>query len=200
MTQTQVFTYSVYQTDYITSYLRDHDEEIPDWFKTYLLGTSTTDQNRDDDLEDYLSAQTYVPSLSVRMTSGQSVGSTTNDPIAFEQIEFQSTSQFTWTLSDPTKLYVQESGILLIVGNVSYASSAAGDYRTAQLWINGLDVGGGTTVGTLGGNGDPQAPAVTGYSALANDYIQLIANQNTGGALTAKTGKLFVSFLGKDGG
>ncbi len=199
MTQTQVFTYSQYETDFITGYLRDHEEEIPDWFKVYLQGTSSTEQNRDDDIEDYLSAQTYVPSLAVSMTTGQTIGSS-GSFISFEGIEFQSTSLFSWTLADPTKLYVQDSGILLVIGNVKYAVSAGGDFRTAELLVNGSEIGGASTVGTLGGNGAPQALAVTGYSAIGNDYIQLFANQNTGGSLTASSAKLFVSYLGKDGG
>lgn len=199
MTQSEVFNYPLYQADVITKFLADHDD-LPGWFREYLLGTTVGEQDRDDALEDYLSAQTYVPSLAVVRPANQAVTDTTGSVIEFSAIDFQSTELFDWDVGDPTKLTVTDSGIVLVLGSLSYRASAAGDFRTAQLFLNGAVTGVGSTVGPLGGNGDPAASTGAVFNLVAGDYVTLFSNQNSGGALNAYSARLSLSYLGKNNG
>lgn len=196
---TQVFSYSQYSSDYIKQYIQKWEGQLPPYMLELLTGEAVVEQNRDDDLEDYLSEQTYVPSLALTRSTTQAITSGTGGFIQFDGIAFQSTNVFDWVVADPTKLTISDSGIVSIVGNVSWDTAAGGDFRTAQLFVNGLDIGGGSTVTPLGGAGAPQAPAAALYNFVAGDYIQLFANQDSGGPLNITSARLGTSYQGKSG-
>ena len=195
---TQVFTYSEYVTDYVTKFLQDHPD-TPQVLKDYLNGFSSVETNRDDDIEDYLSAAAYVPSLGVIRSVGTNIGSGSLTAIPWEGIEFQSTSEFDWIVGAPTRITMEERGIVDLKGNVYIAASAAGVYRTAQIYVNGVTELAAMTIPPLSdGLSPPRVSVSVTYSAEAGDYFELFTNQDSGGAL-AVTGRFSCSYLGLSG-
>ncbi len=195
---TQTFTYSEYQTDYITKYLRDYEEQIPDWFKTYLTGDSSLEQNRDDDIEDYLSQTTYVPAMGVIRGVAENIPDSVGTAATFEGIDFQSTSVFDWVLSDPTKITTQNQGIVLVVANDTFAASAGGVLRAAAIYQNGAIISNQGTPPFGGGTVAPTSISIMA-NADAGDYFQLFLYQDSGAPLGAIS-KLQIAYLGLNGG
>ncbi len=195
---TQVFNYSEYETDYITRYLQDHGDEVPDWFKTFVTGDGSVSQNRDDDLEDYLSQTTYVPSIGLTLSAAQPADPSTT--ITFSAIDFQSTDTITWLNSLPTRLTLIEAGVVVVVGNFNFASSVAGNLRAGQIYLNGFAITGapGLTLPPIGGGSTTIGSTTVIQSLDAGDYVELFCLQDSGGPINVQ-GTLSAAYLGRAG-
>lgn len=100
----------------------------------------------------------------------------TFDSERFDTDAFHSTSVNTGRLTIPSGF----DGKYLIVGHLGYATNATG-YRDARIRLNGTtDI----AIQRVGPHGDSQVLVVTAiYSLVATNYVELMANQTSGGAL-----------------
>jgi hypothetical protein len=115
--------------------------------------------------------------------ASQSLSSGVSTALAFNSERFDSHA-FHSTTSNHSRLTVPANlgGKYLITGSLQWDSSAAGNYRTAIILLNGA-----TPIAA-----DSRAPVsgletfqhlTTLYSLDAGDYVQLMALQDSGGAL-----------------
>lgn len=197
---TQVFTYSEYAQDYNTKFLQDHDE-IPEWFRTFLNGESSVSQNRDDDLEDYLTQTVYVPSIGVSITSSQSIADNMAAPydlIAFDGIDFQSTNLFDWVPTDPTVITIEDSGIIAITATCRWDTNPTGE-RDMFIFLNG-GVAAQTGASCAGSEAlFPWLNCSDQFAFNAGDQITFAPYQNSGAPLNMLIAKISLSYLGKEG-
>lgn len=197
MTNSTVFNYSEYESDYITRYLQDHGDETPDWFKTFILGDSSVSQNRDDDLEDYLSATTYVPSIGVSCFTPVSITSGSFQEVEFDTLDYASTGSVDWSPTPaPSHVTVEESGIISVTANVAWG--AGGNDRELLIVANNLTVLAGATGAAQGGAINDRYSASVTYNAAAGDFLAIQVLQASGGPLLVM-GSMQVSVLGKAG-
>lgn len=187
------FSFTDYDSDYITQFLKENGDTLPPEVSTALVNYATIQQNRDNDLEDYLSYQSYVPSLGLALSVAQAANPSTK--IGFAGIEFQSTTVLSWVNTAPTRITLLSKGIVSIVGNTTWDPGATGNYRTAQIFINNVNIV-GCIQPPIGGGGTPQCSVSVIKSLGAGDYIELFANQDTGGSLNVQ-GLLQVAYLGQ---
>lgn len=193
---TQFFEYSEYDDDFIKKVLAQYGEQMPDWVKGELGKYAVTHKDRDSDLEDYLGAESFVPSMRVsRLLVAQNVAN--GDALTYEGIDLQSTEVFEWLPGTPSKVTALASGIVSINAFVSLDSSAAGSFRKVIMLVNNSTrVGALATAITNQTAPDISFPATT-YLA-ASDYIELFVEHNVGAPLGA-TGRMTISYLGKQG-
>lgn len=187
------FSFTDYDSDFINQFLKEHGDKLTPEVTQSLADYAVTQQNRDYDLEDYLSYQSFVPSIGLTLSAAQAANPSVK--VVFASIEFQSTTVLSWVNTAPTRITLLSKGIVSIVGNTTWDAGATGNYRTAQIFINGSNVV-GCIQPPIGGGGTPQCSVSVIKSLSAGDYIELFANQDTGGSLNVQ-GALAVAYLGQ---
>ena len=88
------------------------------------------------------------------------------------------------TVSNTGRLTCNTAGKYLIVGNVRWDTSSA-SYRYAAIRLNGTTFIALNIVEPASASVPTEQIVTTIYDLAANDYVELIANQGTGGALDA---------------
>jgi hypothetical protein len=90
------------------------------------------------------------------------------------------------TVTNNSRLTCRFAGVYQIVGHGSFALSAAGTYRELRVFLNNATVVGvGETAGPSAAAQDMSV--VTLYKLAVNDFVELQALQNSGGALNFTT-------------
>lgn len=191
------FLYSEYLSDYLKSYLRDHGDEMSPDQRDVISQVAVIEQNRDDDIEDYLAQTTYVPSIGVIRAVAENIPDATGTAVTFEGIDFQSTAVFNWLAADPSKVSTDEQGIIAITANVTFAAAAGGVLRSLAIYQNGIQLVSQSS-GPFGGTPQIGVGVPVTVTAEAGDYFQAFVYQDSGGALGV-TSKLQMSYLGLAG-
>ncbi len=127
---------------------------------------------------------------SVSDSAGTSVPNNTLTAVTFDTEAFDrgachSTASNTNRITVPTG----GAGIWLITGVVGYPNGA-GTLRVAELRANGAALVAYVQVPPVGGAGT-MVPVTAVYSLADADYVELLAQQDSGGALTTATGTTF---------
>jgi hypothetical protein len=87
------------------------------------------------------------------------------------------------TVSATDRITITTSGVYLIWGNVAFAYNANG-VRALYIYVNGTTIAARVQVDRVGNSsGSTIMQATTIYSLSAGDYLQLVAEQNSGGNL-----------------
>lgn len=123
-----------------------------------------------------------APAVRVYHTSAQALANGTATALAFNSERFDTGSMHD-TAANTTRLTAPSAGKYLIIGHVRFATS--GDTTNRSLWVR---LNGTTAIGEVeapaGGGTQPLKMNVTTlYQLNAGDYVELVALQNTGGAL-----------------
>lgn len=125
--------------------------------------------------------------------SAQTVATATEAALNFNAEQFDSDTCHD-NSTNPNRLTCKTAGKYLITGAIRYQSNATG-YRGASLRVNG-----GTYIGLAGSqaaNGQvTQITVVTIYDLAVNDYIELIAYQESGSTLNLEVVGTAVPSLG----
>ena len=89
------------------------------------------------------------------------------------------------TSSNTSRLTVPSGGggFYLIGGHVAIAASSAGTYRTLGIRLNGATFIAYQTLAPLSASVDVRGSIQTAYQLAAGDYVELLASQDSGGAL-----------------
>lgn len=109
-----------------------------------------------------------------------SIANNTPTALTFDSERFD-TDTIHDTVTNTSRLTCKTAGLYLIIGNIEYASNAAG-VRDTQIRLNAVR----TLVGDVRTSSNVGATSVslsTLYQLAVNDYLELQATQNSGGAL-----------------
>ena len=137
-------------------------------------------------IEAGIKASHYMPSVRVFNNAVQSIPNGTLTAVTFNSERFDQASNGADTMHDTvtatSRLTCRYAGVYLVTGHLQFASSAAGTIRMLRVRLNGA-----TDIGAAW-NGPIASTAVgmtvtTIYSLAVNDYVELMAYQDSGGAL-----------------
>lgn len=87
------------------------------------------------------------------------------------------------TSSNTSRLTATTAGFYIIGGHIAIAASSGGSYRTVAIRLNGSTVIAQQTLAPLSATIDVRASITTAYQLSASDYVELVASQDSGGAL-----------------
>ena len=91
------------------------------------------------------------------------------------------------TSSNTSRLTATTAGLYVITASVDFAANATG-VRSAQLQVNGATVIALSTIASAGAGNDTVISLATTYYLNATDYVEMLAFQNSGGALNVVSG------------
>lgn len=117
----------------------------------------------------------------VRTADLTGIASGVDTAVAFEAAPYL-TGGFAWSASDATKLYVPRAGLYRFTGRVRWAVAGAGA-RQATLQRNGTDPF-GLTLLTVSSTAEYVLEVNGDVVCATNDYVQLLAFQTSGTAVT----------------
>lgn len=185
-----VFEYSFSLAEYVAKI----KASLPEDYRPQLSELETMLDLRDSELEDFLDLDSVATSLGVQRAANQSIANATSVPLSFDVEEYTTTTAATWDVSpNPTRITFNTAGVYLVTGSLRFAANATGT-REAVITLNGV-------TDLTGDTGPGNASVVTFlscarlYPFASDDYIELYAQQNAGGALNA-TGSLQVIYQG----
>jgi len=130
-------------------------------------------------------------------TTNQSISNVTDTAIQLNDADTFDSNSLHDTVTNNTRLTASVAGKYMVCGEVTFAASTGGTQRYARIRKNGS-----STQATCR---DSQAPAtgvtptvqVTAFVSLAaTDYVELMAYQDSGGALNVSDAKLSMVLLG----
>lgn len=115
----------------------------------------------------------------------QSIANATDVALLWDTEEMDTDSGHS-TITNTSRYTVQTAGKYRVSGVASYAASAGGTYRIAKIRVNGATVKAVTPFVTPIAGVVTDVPVGPRILQLAvGDYVELIANQNSGGALNS---------------
>lgn len=128
-----------------------------------------------------ITAALFTKGARVYHNAAQSIDTATPTALAFNSERYD-TDVIHDTVTNNSRLTCKTAGKYLIIGNLTWQANTTGQRGTSIL------LGGVTQLAYLYvdpvGSGKPRAFIATIYSLAVNDYVQLIATQNSGIALT----------------
>jgi hypothetical protein len=127
-----------------------------------------------------------IPRARVNHGSNQSIASTTDTALAFNQERYD-TDAIHDNATNNTRLTCKTAGIYIISGHVAFAANATGQ-RAISIRLGGVDYI--ATQNNHGPNGaDTLTMSVTTqYELAVGDYVELMVYQTSGGALNVLAG------------
>lgn len=122
--------------------------------------------------------------VAVYNSAAISVDHNTDTVLTFDT-EWQDLYTFHDTGNNTSRLTVPAgmSGWYQISGHIQFAASSGGDYRRIGIQLNGTDRIANHDTTDLNGIGNVTLSVSTSWYLAENDYVELIARQNSGGAL-----------------
>jgi hypothetical protein len=152
--------------------------------KTWSPGEVVTAANLNAYLRDNVGFLANRPAVKAgRTLSNQNVPNSAETAASFDTERFDTDNM--WVPGTPARITIQTAGVYLIVGMLRYDVSATGD-REARLLLNGSNYLG--QVKTRASSAGVAKMQVSALSKLAaNDYVQLMAFQDSGAAVLLTT-------------
>jgi hypothetical protein len=140
----------------------------------------------------------YAPAVRVYHNATQSLTSATETALAFNTEVYDQAGNAVDTMHDTatnnSRLTCRYAGIYHVTGNIQFAGNATGS-RTLFLRVNGTASQYLGYVAIAASATVPQALHVSSDLNLAvNDYVQLFAYQDSGGALNVNAGTALAPF------
>ena len=136
---------------------------------------------------DEIDAAVWRPGCRVFHNANQSIPSGgSGTPLAFNSERFD-IGNLHDTVTNNTRLTCQFAGRYLIYFNIYFAVNATGQ-RQALVRLNGTNVHIANTSALGAASFDVLLIGAVGYNRAAGDYVELLAYQNSGGALSVLTG------------
>jgi hypothetical protein len=144
-------------------------------------GGFITAAQRNADIVNGLGFALAPPVFSAYASTTQSVANNVPSPITLDTEAVDSYGGHS-TVTNASRYVAQVAGYYVAIGSVTFGSSTIG-IRTAQIYKNGTAVPGGYFAGSAGAF-NASAIGITVVSLLVGDYIEVWANQSSGGALS----------------
>jgi len=143
----------------------------------------------------YTASFAATPQARVTHSANQSIANTTTTALAFDSEAFD-TDAIHDTATNNTRLTCKTAGRYLIYADVSWPSTGGGTIRQVGFRVNGSDQIGFQTGPVGGGTYEVQVSASTEYTLAANDYVECVVFQDSGGALNVLTHANFSPIFG----
>jgi hypothetical protein len=124
------------------------------------------------------------PAARVYSVASISVSSNNSLALPFDNERYD-TDNIHDTGTNPSRLTCQSPGKYLIIGQAAFESNTT-SYRRLKVRLNGATIIAQETVAPVNGAATEMTVA-TIYELAANDYVELLAYQNSGGALAINT-------------
>lgn len=122
-----------------------------------------------------------LPSARVYSSTPFAIPNSALTAISFDTTRFNTGL---WTSSNPTVLTATATGAYVISGSVHWATSGSGTYRLVGLYKNATDLIAATSRSPVtSATGTRYTSVSTVFRLSAGDYVQLVAQQDTGAAL-----------------
>ena len=162
---------------------------IPYAAQTWTDSVSDVSAARMTVIENGIKELSYAPAVRAYHNANQSITSSTATALALNSERFDQVANAADTMHDNTtnnsRLTCRYAGVYLITGTIQYAANATGS-RDARIRLST----GSTTIGfarvlNTGGTNDCIVTVSTLYSLAVNEYVELLAWQDSGGALNA---------------
>lgn len=100
------------------------------------------------------------------------------------------------TTTNNSRITCRTQAIYLLTANAFFAASAAGTYRVIRFILNGVtDIGGEQRPPVNSGLDGTRLACATPYALYADDYVEVVAIQNSGGPLDVLTPPSFSACL-----
>lgn len=123
----------------------------------------------------------HVPAARVYHNAAQSVAHNTLVALAFNSERYD-TDVIHDTATNNSRLVCKTAGLYSVKGCAAFAASATG-IRQVNIRLNGATYLDGLTLPAAGAADATMITVTTDYFLAANDYVELIAYQTSGGAL-----------------
>lgn len=152
--------------------------------RTWTVGEVLTASNMNTYVSSDLAFLGTPPSLRVVNSAAISIPNNADTAITFDTDTFKTDAGMHSTSVNTSRMVCTVAGKYLLHGIVAYAASAAGAIAV-RLRVNGT-----TVVGTHDRAGSTVAQTIqvtTVYQLAVSDYVEVIAYQNSGGAINANT-------------
>ena len=128
-------------------------------------------------------------------TSNQSVANTTDTAIQFNAADDFDTNALHDISTNNTRLTASVAGYYHVIGEIKFATSTAGTQRYAKIRYNGSTLKAQSVDANAPATGvTPVIQVSTLVDLSASDYVELMAYQDSGGALNVTDAK-FMMFL-----
>lgn len=162
---------------------------VPYSKQTWVDGSSSTPLSaaRMGVIENGLNDLSYAPAVRVTHNASQSVTSATPLVLAFNTERFDQAGNASDTMHDTvtnnSRLTAKYAGVYHITANVEFAANATG-YRLCSIRLNGTTVIANCIIMCVTTASVPtRVQATCIYSMAVNDYVEVVVDQNSGGAL-----------------
>lgn len=136
-------------------------------------------------LEQGLTDSHQMPSVRVTHNTTQSIANSTDSALAFNTERFDTAGGTASTMHDTavnnSRLTCRYAGKYQITGNLQFSSSTAGTSRLLKIRVNGTTVIAETKAVNIT---FAEILITTLWDLAVNDYVELIAFQDTGAAMT----------------
>jgi hypothetical protein len=144
-----------------------------------VVGSAATSARRDH--KHALTVPTTDVSCLIYNDASQSIADGATAYLDFDQ-EYFDTDTLHDPSSNPSRITINEAGLYLIVVNLKFAGNTTGD-RLARVIKNRSEIITGASCEGITGFSDTSLNFSTIVSLAADDYIEVNAGQNSGGAL-----------------
>lgn len=122
------------------------------------------------------------PACRVYRTTNQSVTTGAGQAVAFDAERYDTDNMHS-TSVNTDRITFNTAGLYLVSGNGGWALSAGGSYRRIAIRLNGATYIAITQYRAGEANTGNELSIATTYKFAVNDYVQLIAEQDTGASL-----------------
>ena len=141
-------------------------------------------------LENGINDVSYAPAVRVYHNAAQSITTSgTPQALAFNSERYDQAGNAADTQHDTStnnsRLTCRYAGVYSISGTAEFASNSTG-FRSLLIRVNGTTFIANQSTAALSGVATPLA-VETKYSLAVNDYVELVANQTSGGALNVNS-------------
>ena len=127
---------------------------------------------------------TEDPCCRVYNSGVQSIDHNTLTALTFDSERFD-TDNIHSTVANTSRLTCGTAGTYQITGNTQFDNSAAGQWRTTSILLNGATLIGGVST-HRDATSQTRMIATTLYKLAVGDYVELVMYQDTGGALNSE--------------
>lgn len=145
-----------------------------------------------DQVRDNLEFLIDPPACSVYASSAQSIANATFVSLTADSEYFDNDSMHS-TVTNTSRITVQTAGRYLLSATIAYTAGTG--RRFSQFLVNGATGYDGDGRPAIGGGSDDKIVMTRSLVLAASDYVEVQANQNTGGALDVTLREFVALFM-----
>lgn len=165
--------------------------------RTWVAGEKATATLLNAEVRDALSFLLDPPTAYAYLASNQNIptGIGSFEVLNLAGEEFDNDTMHS-TVTNNSRLTVKTAGLYLFMGAITFATETTNANRAARIRLNGSDIL--NTVRYRNANASTSGIEVSAYALLSvNDYVELLASQDSGSTVQANSGNTTTFFWGR---